>query len=129
VKAGLFQLLILLCVSAAGIGVHYLLTGSPIGPDLAAAAPILLFNQGMFALADRWRRRGGGEFSLFWGLVWIGGKLFVNCLTLFLLIGLQAVNIRVFVSVFFTGYLLILALGIRTLTLSYSGTNSVIHEC
>ncbi len=101
-----------LCLAGLAIVVHTWIADAPPGRDFAAAAGLLLFNQGMFALADLGRGPKLDALGLIPGLLWIGGKLFVNCFTLFLLIGLQAVDIRVFVSVFFITYPLVLACGI-----------------
>lgn len=113
--AGLFWFMFTLCVVGLAIVIHARLTDDPIGRDFYAALALLLFNQGMFALADLGRSPEIEALGLIPGLLWIGGKLFVNCFTLFLLIGLQAVDIRVFVSLFFLTYTLVLMGGVGRL--------------
>ncbi|MCC5843690.1 MAG: hypothetical protein JJU05_05505 [Verrucomicrobia bacterium] len=109
---GLFWVASTLCLVGLAIGIHNRIADTPPGRDFAAALALLLFNHGMFALADLGRGPKIDELGLIPGLLWIGGKLFVNCFTLFLLIGLQAVDIRVFVSVFFITYPVVLACGV-----------------
>lgn len=115
VIGGLFWVVSSLCVTGLAIVIHNWISDVPPGRDFAAALALLLFNHGMFALADLGRGPKMDAMGLIPGLGWIGGKLFVNCFTLFLLIGLQAVDIRVFVSVFFISYPLVLACGIARL--------------
>lgn len=115
--AVLYWLGCVLCTVFLAIGLHRWRGGEGWDLDLIAALALLLFNLGMFALAAHWREQGNGEFGLLPGLLWIGGKLFVNTFTLFLLIGLQAVSIRVFVPLFFIAYPLVLAAGILRLNI------------
>jgi hypothetical protein len=109
---GMFWVASTLFVVGLAIVIHNRVAGVPRGRDFAAALALLLFNHAMFALADVGRGPKIDALGLIPGLAWIGGKLFVNCFTLFLLIGLQAVDIRVFVSVFFISYPVVLACGI-----------------
>jgi hypothetical protein len=118
VIGGLFWVVSSLCVAGLAIVIHNWISDEPPGRDFAAALGLLLFNQGMFALADLGRGPKMDALGLIPGLAWIGGKLFVNCFTLFLLIGLQAVGIRVFVSVFFITYPLVLIIGIARIHLA-----------
>lgn len=117
-KAGLYWLGSTLCVTGLAIGIHGWAGGGEPGRDFAAALALLLFNQGMFALADVSRGWNLDSLGLFPGLLWIGGKLFVNLFTLFLLIVLQAVVIRVFVVTFFAAYPLVMISGIVRLHFS-----------
>lgn len=115
---GLFWTVSTLCVAGLAIVIHNWISDVPPGRDFGAALGLLLFNQGMFALADLARGPRLDALGLIPGLAWISGKLFVNCFTLFLLIGLQAVDIRVFVSVFFITYPMVLAFGIARIHLA-----------
>lgn len=115
VRGVLFWIVSTLCVVGLAIGIHDRIADVEPGRDFAAALALLLFNQGMFALADLGRGPKLDALGLIPGLLWIGGKLFVNCFTLFLLIGLQAVDIRVFVTLFFTTYSIVLMAGVARL--------------
>lgn len=118
VISGLFWGVSSLCVAGLAIVIHNWISDEPPGRDFAAALGLLLFNQGMFALADLARGPKLDALGLIPGLAWIGAKLFVNCFTLFLLIGLHAVDIRVFVNVFFITYPVVMAFGIARIHLA-----------
>jgi len=100
---------------ASTTGIHYLLTRQWVSVEWGAAIGLLslnvLFSIGMMS------RKGpkllGGPLGF--GLFLIGTKLFVNTLTILLLIGLQAVQTPVFVPVFFVGYFVWLLLTILAL--------------
>ena len=101
-----------LLTAAVAIGAHYVFAGEWRSFDLWVALGLLLFNQGMFMLAEKMQGGGSPETGLIPGFIWIAGKLFVNTFTIFLFIGLQAVASLVFVPVFFIAYAVVLFSGI-----------------
>jgi hypothetical protein len=90
---------------AASIGVNRLMVGPVWDRNLFLALAILGFNLLMFLAAMLFRRHPPAVAPLVLGLLWISLKLFVNTFTIFLFIGLQAVDPPVFVPVLFAGYI------------------------
>ena len=102
----------LLLLTGILIGFTSWLGEGEIGVDFAASAGLAGINFALFVGISYLWQRDQGQVQLIPGLLWVGGKLFVNTFTLFLLIGLQLVSIRVFVPTFFTLYFVILIMGV-----------------
>ena len=113
---------IFLLTFASTATVYSRLAGTTLSVDLLASTGLLLFNY-VIALAILARKEAtslGGPLAF--GLILIGTKLFVNTLTLLLLIGLHAVQTPVFVPVFFVGYFVLLGSTVWALHRTNYGT-------